>query len=355
MPAIWSSSERPMSVRTVWVDGVRHAILSSDDPAGISYPRVRRHSAKSTSTKKTYPRLNLRCRVDSFEDRRTSESLDSCFVNLQVVVNEPAERATERRIARRQSAPSYCNRRGTVQSNSRNFIEFRLDEVLNYSEDRTCRASRQSSRKRETDSGPGRTDYSQNNLISSEIKTSKKSLFECDRHCRRYSEEITQTPETPSNLLSERVLQWMDLSGRTVNVPSDEDKLGDVKINSSKPKFSKRDCNEMATKEQVVVQNYKIQTENKLEELSTRRTRSKGPSSKDRSDKSTVNTCAKIQETNVNDDCDDTKIPSKIENRKTSTRSKEPALIARPQLHIFMPDLNSSGDDTSSEESSSKN
>ncbi|XP_049948218.1 basic proline-rich protein-like [Schistocerca serialis cubense] len=41
MPARWASSQRPLLVRTVWVDGARHAILSADDPAAHGPPAVR--------------------------------------------------------------------------------------------------------------------------------------------------------------------------------------------------------------------------------------------------------------------------------------------------------------------------
>lgn len=356
MTAIWSSSERPMSVRTVWVDGVRHAILSPDDPAGISYPRVRRHSAKSTSTKKTYPRLNLRCRVDSFEDTRTRESLDSCFVNLRVVVNERAEeRVAERRIIRRQSAPSYCNRRSTIESNSRNFIEFGLNQVLNYTEDYTSPASQQSPRRRERNTSLRKDDCLRNHSISPDNESSKKSLIECDQNCRHETQEPTQKTENSSNLLSERVLQWMDLSGRSVNFSSNDDKQTDTKNSFSKPKLQRRDCNEMATKEKVVIQNFKIDTDHKSEESSTRRMRIKRQSSKERYEKSIVNNCDKIQETHFKDDFDETENCMKLEHRKNSTRNKESSTTARPQLHIFMPDLSSSGDETSSEESFSKN
>ncbi|XP_049855422.1 uncharacterized protein LOC126335989 [Schistocerca gregaria] len=41
MPARWASSQRPLLVRTVWVDGARHAILSADDPAAHGTPAAR--------------------------------------------------------------------------------------------------------------------------------------------------------------------------------------------------------------------------------------------------------------------------------------------------------------------------
>ncbi|XP_053609609.1 uncharacterized protein LOC128674761 [Plodia interpunctella] len=49
MPALWQSSQRPMYVRTVWVDGFRHAILSHDDPYVLKAKKRRPHSSASTS------------------------------------------------------------------------------------------------------------------------------------------------------------------------------------------------------------------------------------------------------------------------------------------------------------------
>lgn len=60
MPALWQSSQRPMYVRTVWVDGFRHAILTQDDPYLLKLAKRRRpnSSASTTSTKKTNSRLS---------------------------------------------------------------------------------------------------------------------------------------------------------------------------------------------------------------------------------------------------------------------------------------------------------
>ncbi|XP_037868346.1 uncharacterized protein LOC119628792 [Bombyx mori] len=49
MPVLWESSLRPMYIRTVWVDGFRHAILSHDDPCLIKLKRRRPHSSASCS------------------------------------------------------------------------------------------------------------------------------------------------------------------------------------------------------------------------------------------------------------------------------------------------------------------
>lgn len=47
MPVLWQSSQRPMYVRTVWIDGFRHAILTHDDPYLQKLKRRRPHSSAS--------------------------------------------------------------------------------------------------------------------------------------------------------------------------------------------------------------------------------------------------------------------------------------------------------------------
>ncbi|XP_073956435.1 uncharacterized protein [Choristoneura fumiferana] len=49
MPALWQSSQRPMYVRTVWVDGFRHALLTNDDPYYAKLKKRRPHSSASTT------------------------------------------------------------------------------------------------------------------------------------------------------------------------------------------------------------------------------------------------------------------------------------------------------------------
>ncbi|XP_060803248.1 uncharacterized protein LOC132902387 [Amyelois transitella] len=56
MPALWQSSQRPMYVKTVWIDGFRHAVLSQDDPYMLKAKKRRPHSSASTFLRT--PRFN---------------------------------------------------------------------------------------------------------------------------------------------------------------------------------------------------------------------------------------------------------------------------------------------------------
>lgn len=100
MPAIWSSSERPMRVPTVWVNGIRHAILSQDDPHRLKH---RTRPQTSVPKEKMYPINYLRYA------KQAPENLSSCFLKLRIVMNNPKkDLMTE---PRGQSAPAGSSTR----------------------------------------------------------------------------------------------------------------------------------------------------------------------------------------------------------------------------------------------------
>lgn len=71
MPVLWQASQRPMYVRTVWVDGFRHAILTNDDPYLLKLQTKRRrpHSSASCVAKpKANSRLSCRSDLDCMRD-----------------------------------------------------------------------------------------------------------------------------------------------------------------------------------------------------------------------------------------------------------------------------------------------
>ncbi|KPI95706.1 hypothetical protein RR46_11419 [Papilio xuthus] len=67
MPALWQASQRPMYIRTVWIDGFRHAILTHDDPLYIELNSKRRrpHSSASFNPKRKAQGSRLSHRSDS--------------------------------------------------------------------------------------------------------------------------------------------------------------------------------------------------------------------------------------------------------------------------------------------------
>lgn len=151
MPAIWSSSERPLSVRTIWVDGIRHPILTSDDPL------------LAKSKKSNRPRTSKEPR---YSMKYESEPRTDCLT----------------KVIRQQSAPLYhriffnCSKivgsNETIENNSEKSLKNSVIKIVE-------------------------------NVIGD---TNKKERFQFN-----------------SNSLSERVLQWLDLSGKVNDYSVDEE------------------------------------------------------------------------------------------------------------------------------------
>lgn len=277
MPAIWPSSERPISVRTVWVDGVRHIILSSDDP--LLNVRTRQRPRMSIAKEKDYSVELYKSGLDG---------LDSCFVKLHVVL-EKSSSGTDgpSRMTRRQSAPPCI---GDSDENRRGAAELLVDDVSN---------------------------LTKNNDDDSSEKLS----------------------ETQSNPLSERVLQWLDLSGRAVEYDRSIEKT--IVLAKSSPAQTKKliSCRRDNS---VSVQNCRLQTERRLAD---------GENSKRVSQKQ----IAKLQDSSRKDvpvarsyfSEKTTKKSLKVpeEKSRSEEQSQERQALwsppGRPQLHIFMPTLNS--------------
>ncbi|XP_075230951.1 uncharacterized protein LOC142329905 [Lycorma delicatula] len=78
-PVRWSSSERPLSVRTVWVGSVRHAILSLDDPL-VQYQGTP-YIARSGSL------ASLESETSSTSYSITDCELEECLVKLRVALD----------------------------------------------------------------------------------------------------------------------------------------------------------------------------------------------------------------------------------------------------------------------------
>ncbi|XP_032686014.1 uncharacterized protein LOC116851082 [Odontomachus brunneus] len=257
MPAIWASSERPLFVRTVWVDGMRHAVLTPDDP--VVNPRLRRRAR--TSKEKSFPAM--RQQTESRLDR-----LNSCFTNLHVVVekNFPDRDKIPARIVRRQSAPP-CTRMCAEKTGG--LLEIYVNNVDKLDENReNC----QTPEKEET------TSVSADEAVLDCSSSVGKSLC-----LRRHTistvlarkQVVDRSSDVHWNPLSERVLQWLDLSGRAQDYDLEAESEGSLKpeddrrwsaVRKRRHYFpQRREGSALMTKERIVVQNYKLQKNCKLE------------------------------------------------------------------------------------------
>lgn len=342
MPAIWSSSERPLSVRTVWVDGIRHAILSPNDP--LIDPKLQRRSRESRN--KSYTPEYRRIGSESGLDR-----LNSCFSNLHVVVGNNLPETKSPRMYRKLSAPP-CTRLSTTGSNS---VESMEDHQKLVRDRRIHRAS----------TGETERDIDvlvDKSMFRGEICRRKTPESEADTGSSRMERRQAEgTFDTFWNPLFERVLQWLDLSGRAQSYEFEEDfaessPRGEERKWRLMKKRIPRFKRESLGKEGIVIQNYKLQKGGnpefpRKEENRTRQRLPKirGLRDEDRNDDDTssdVLFCVSSAKASLEVEEDESK--EEVRTRERVSAAWSPP--RRLQLHVVMPNLVCK-ENTSSQES----
>lgn len=244
MPPIWSSSERPISVRTVWVDGIRHAILSHDDP--FLNIKSRRRSQTSVTKEKIYP-------VKYEPYKSNLEGLDKCFLKLRVVVEKSqSEKIFQENLIRTQSAP--CS-----QTSNNNFHLSKTDERKNsnFSYEDNFQSDTILNLRKTIDSV---FENDKNSLRKSQLK-----IFNCDDSLNEEENDFTEGKtdrrlEENLNPLSEKVLRWLDFSGKVqdyVNEEKEESNEDESEVNFIRKKISRRRENLVS----IPIQSYKLEEE----------------------------------------------------------------------------------------------
>ncbi|KAL6257043.1 hypothetical protein P5V15_011978 [Pogonomyrmex californicus] len=330
MPAIWASSERPLFVRTVWVDGMRHAVLSPDDP--VVNPRLRRHPR--ASAEKSFPAKHRQ--TDVGLDR-----LNSCFMNLHVVVEKNfPDKKIPPRIVRRQSAPP-CTR--TCGEKAGGLLEIYMNDIDKLDErHENCQTLENeettfpTSESSDYDSGVGQSLRLQRDAFS--------TMTEC--------KQIDRSSDAHWNPLSERVLQWLDLSGRSQDYELEVESGENPKVQEGR-RWSvarrrrrrhlsqTREDSGFMERERIVVQNYKLQKNCKLEcvtkatEMKFARKRSSKMKDKMKEDdaRKEERIEARAPRAEEND--------LRNEDESRDDRSAVWSPPGRLQLHIVMPSFNS--------------
>lgn len=339
MPAIWASSERPLFVRTVWVDGMRHAILSPDDPVVNSRLRQR----PQTSKEESYP-----TKPQQIETKLNH--LSNCFMNLHVVVeNSFPDNKNIVRFTRRQSAPP---RTRISTEKTEGILEIYVNNIDKSNEDiENCRILGE-----EEPSSP--IDDSVSNFNTNTEQTcSQQDMFSTTTEYK----QINATSEVQWNPLSERVLQWLDLSGKAQDYefeieskPEDDRRWNSVK---RRRYLSRRqDISSLAEKERTIMQNYKLQKNCKLEHMTKIETKFARMGLSKR--KSTMKDEMRKKENiaYILSEASKDQVSSNIEKDILKNESQNNLLTVlsppgRLQLHIVMPSFNSAEKCTSSLES----
>lgn len=164
MPALWQSSQRPMYIRTVWVDGFRHAILTQDDPHFQKLCAKRRRPHSSASSAKSTLSRNIRSSLSHRDD------LTDCLRKINFVIrNEKVPERVEPHIEK-----------------------LNLTDVENCEDDFIIKASPQP--------------LYDINSFRLNLEVDNMRAVKSNRTARAEAKENTE--------LSDRVLQWLDLAGK---------------------------------------------------------------------------------------------------------------------------------------------
>lgn len=308
-----------MFVRTVWVDGMRHAVLTPDDP--VVNPRLRRPPRASTSTEKSFPAQHQR--AEAGLDR-----LNSCFMNLHVVVEKNfSDGKLPPRIARRQSAPP-CTRMRAEKAGS--LLEIYMKDVDKLDEDHVNCQTLKNAVKETT--FPTGEDFG---YVGQSLRL-RQDAFSAATECK----QADRSSDAHWNPLSERVLQWLDLSGRAQDYELGTEESPRIREDRRWRRRRRhlsqtREDSLLAERERVVVQNYRLQKNSKLEcetkfarKRQTRvkdKTEEDGVGRKEESDGSKARVAGAGEDDlgNENEPQDDWSPPGRL------------------QLHIVMPSFNS--------------
>lgn len=185
MPAAprWQSSQRPLFVRTVWVNGIRHAILSADDPLLQYVPlTASRPSTTSSSPQSSSSIINSR-----------RYRIEDCLVKLQLANT----------ITTDNNYP-HADEEDDEDEESirmRNYIDEAVYRIRNHVD----------SYRQNCYDDSGGNDALRLPRLSRFIRPC--SFYE--HHKSEDTSDDTLLPELQENPLSERVMQWLDLSGKS--------------------------------------------------------------------------------------------------------------------------------------------
>jgi hypothetical protein len=172
MPALWQASQRPMYVRTVWVDGFRHAILSHDDPYYLKLNSKNRRPYSSASVSNKLPKKESRL-INHTDD------LEDCLRKFNLIIRKE-----------RIPLPNKLHRHSY---NGFHIEKLDLTDVDNDSEDDEFLLQATPQPLNEFDTLRSNYNYNMKNLKT--VRTARA--------------EVRDNTE-----LSDRVLQWLDLAGK---------------------------------------------------------------------------------------------------------------------------------------------
>lgn len=194
-PARWQSSERPLFVRTVWVNGLRHAVLSAEDPLFRC-----RDPVVSSSSRRSGSCSSVSTVTSSSSGSAHSCDLEHCLIKLQLVISSDKSQTKSNTPTSSRHRRSSCRFRQDIEpcceghQDSEESVSVGAASVV----------------------GDHRRPYVPYVIPSSSEEERDQDPVE--DHTWLASDVESHLPSLQLNPLSERVLQWLDLVGRSVGV-----------------------------------------------------------------------------------------------------------------------------------------
>lgn len=301
---------------------MRHAVLTPDDP--VVNPRLRRHPR--ASMEKSFPTKHQQ--VETRLDR-----LNNCFMNLHVVVekNFPDNKIPPR-IVRRQSAPP-CTRMCNEKTGG--LLEIYVNGVDKLDEDRENYETLENERT----TFPASESFDYNNSVGQSMHL-QRDVFSVMTECK----QTDRSSDVHCNPLSERVLQWLDLSGRAQDYELETEENSRVRehqrwsIARRRKHLSQTREGMISEKERIVVQNYKLQKNLKLE-CETKFARKRLIRVKDKTEEDRIRKEESIDLKERTQIMEEDNLNNEDESRDDRSATWSPS--GRLQLHIVMPNFSS--------------
>ena len=322
------------------MDGIRHAILSHDDP--LLNIKSRKRSQTSVTKDKTLP-----IKYEPYNSKR--DGLDNCFLKLRLVVdNKCSEKNIQTNLIRRQSAPCSKSSSKTLGN-----VDLQMNSILNlvknYKEDLKYKTDNS----HEEDIFQSETILSLRKLFNDDFENRDVYLKKRPSIASHVSKDNKfdllgsranqKLEESQTNPLSERVLQWLDLSGKVQNFKCEKteesskdllknEESSEVKFIRQRSPLSKRD-----NLSPISIQSYKLDEEGKGEETFKRIMKRRFLNTKDTSQDFASEKKFESQfEDFYEIDLKNIEQISKLDNLERESTWTPPL---KPQLHIFMPSL----------------
>jgi hypothetical protein len=194
-PARWQSSQRPLFVRTVWVNGLRHAVLSADDPLfQCRSPVVSNSGRRSGSCSSVSTATSSSC------GSAHSCDLEHCLIKLQLVITSNKSQDKSNTLTASSRRRSSCRSRQDIGP----CCELHRDSEESISVGAASLV------------GDYRRPYLPYVVPSSSEEEREQEPVEDDTWL--VPDVESRLPSLQLNPLSERVLQWLDLVGKSVGV-----------------------------------------------------------------------------------------------------------------------------------------